>query len=155
MTTKKLEIGSGRRPHKGYETIDVEAYAKPDHLGDFRKMVFEDVDEIRSHHLLEHFGREEGLSILKRWHSWLKKGGILIVETPDFQGICNHFHTDKYWMARHAYGSQEQPWAFHKDAWYEDKFKEVLPKLGFEILSITFSKSRKILPNITVVAKKL
>ena len=151
----KIEIGSGRKPHKGYETIDVEQYANPTHLGDFRTMRFENVEEIRAHHVLEHFGREEGEWVLKLWHAWLMAGGILIVETPDFEGICDNFRKDKYWMTRHAYGSQEADWAFHKDGWYEDKFKEVLPRLGYEIISIKKSVSRKILPNITVVAKKL
>ena len=58
-------------------------------------------------------------------------------------------------MARHAYGSQEADWAYHLDGWWEDKFKEVLLKEGFEILEIRRSVSRRILPNITVIAKKL
>ena len=151
----KIEIGSGRKPHKGYETIDVESYANPTYLGDFRTMNFQDIDEIRAHHLLEHFSRVEGESVLKLWHRWLKQSGLLIIETPDFEGICDNFRKDKYWMTRHTYGSQEAEWAFHRDGYYEDKFKEILPRLGFEIISINKSTSRKILPNITFVAKKL
>lgn len=152
---KKIEIGSGKRPHKGYKTIDVEAYANPTYLGDFRTMSFSELDEIRNHHVLEHFGREEGIKVLKQWCSWLKKDGILVVETPDFEYICENFKKDPYWMTRHAFGSQEASWAFHLDGWYEDKFKEILPKCGFEILSISRNVSRKILPNILVIAKKL
>jgi len=150
----KLDIGCGRMPHRGYKTIDVEEYANPDYLGDFREMSFEDVEEIRSHHLLEHFGREEGEKVLKLWHSWLRQGGKLIVETPDFEEIGKDFSIDPYWMTRHAFGSQESDWAYHRDGWYEAKFREVLPRLGFEIISIGKSKSRKILPNVTVIAKK-
>lgn len=152
---RRLEIGSGKMPHKDYDTIDIESYAHPDHCGDFRTMNFNDIDEIRSHHLLEHFSRNEALNILDLWHDWLKPGGLLIVETPDFEGICRDFAKDPYWMARHAYGSQEREWAFHRDAWYEAKFKEILPKHGFEILDIKHSFSRKILPNITVTAKRI
>ncbi|MEK9207082.1 MAG: hypothetical protein AAB922_01270 [Patescibacteria group bacterium] len=151
----KLEIGSGRKPHNGYETIDIEAYAKPTYLGDFRTMIFSDIDEIRAHHILEHFSREEGEKVLKLWHSWLKLDGVLIVETPDFEGICENFNKDKYWMTRHAYGSQEAEWAFHRDGWYEEKFLFLLPKLGYEILEMRRNVSRKILPNITVIAKKI
>lgn len=154
MGIKRLEIGSGRMAHKGYETIDVEEYAHPTYLGDFRTMVFTDIDEIRSHHLLEHFGREEGIEVLKQWYSWLKVGGILIVETPDFEGICRDFAVNPYWLTRHAYGSQEREWAYHKTGYYEQSFKEILPKIGFKILEIRKSKSRKILPNITIIAKK-
>lgn len=151
----KLEIGVGRRKHKGYETIDVEEYANPTYLGDFRTMSFSDVEEIRAHHLLEHFSRDESVKVLTLWNKWLKLGGTLIVETPDFEGICANFNKDHYWMTRHTYGSQEAEWAFHRDGWYEEKFREIFPAVGFEIISIDKSVSRKILPNITVVAKKI
>src|SRR3990167_10704609 len=87
----KLEIGSGRHAHPGYKTIDVEAYAKPTYLGDFRTMSFRDIEEIRSHHLLEHFDRKESIKVLRLWHSWLKPGGKLIIETPDLEGMCKIF----------------------------------------------------------------
>lgn len=149
-----IEVGCGLRPHKGYKTIDVEAYAHPDYLGDFRTMTFSNVSVVRSHHVLEHFSRDESLKVLKLWYDWLKPGGTLIVETPDFEGICANFAVDKYWMTRHTFGSQEADWAFHRDGFYEEKFREILPKIGFKIISLTKSKSRKILPNITVVATK-
>lgn len=160
----KLEIGSGKHPHQGYNTIDIEASNNPNIVGDFRTMDFKDIEEIRSQHLLEHFSREEGIKVLKLWHKWLKIGGTLIIETPDFEEICNKFKTDKYWMARHAYGSQEAEWAYHRDAWYEDKFREILPQIGFEITLIdkrtskviikSPKKERHILPNILVIAVK-
>lgn len=156
----KLEVGCGVRHHKGYKTIDIESYANPDYLGDFRTMMFEDVDEIRSHHLLEHFDRNEAIFVLKLWASWLKKGGVLIIETPDLEGICEEFikrkqPMNRYWLARHLYGSQEKEWAFHKDAWWEDKFKAILPKCGFKVTDIKKSASRVYLSNLTVRAIKL
>jgi Uncharacterized protein conserved in bacteria len=87
----KIEIGCGLKPHKGYKTIDVEEYAKPDYLGDFRTMSFENLEEIRSHHLLEHFSREEAIKIIDTWYGWLSLGGKLIIETPDIEGICEQF----------------------------------------------------------------
>jgi predicted SAM-dependent methyltransferase len=162
---KRIEVGSGKQPHAGYFHIDIEDRKGVDIVGDFRMMSFSDLEEIRSNHLLEHFSREEGIKVLKLWHSWLKQGGLLIIETPDFEEICKRFSEDKYWLARHAYGSQEADWAFHKDAWYEDKFKEILPQIGFEITLMkkktskviikSPKKERHILPNILVIAKKL
>jgi predicted SAM-dependent methyltransferase len=149
-----LNIGCGKRKYRGYTTIDIDSENSPDIVGDFRTMDFKDVDEIRAEHLLEHFSRDEGIQVLKLWHKWLKEGGILIVETPDFEGICRDFEIDKYWMTRHAYGSQNADWAYHRDGYYEQKFKDLLPNLGFEIVSITKNRSRKILPNIKVVAVK-
>lgn len=150
----KLDIGSGRKRHRGYKTIDIEEYAKPDYLGDFRNMSFEDIDEIRTHHLLEHFSRKETLNILKQWHSWLKPGGKIIIETPDFENICKDFIVDMNWMEQHTYGSQEADWAFHKSGWWEDKFRRYFKIVGFEVLEVRRNKSRKILPNIMVIGKK-
>lgn len=165
-----LEIGVGRKHHSGYKTIDIESYAKPDYLGDFRTMKFKDIEEIRSHHLLEHFDRKEAIEVLKQWHSWLKTEGKLVLETPDFEGICNYFTNQplRLWGTREmlvmaTYGSQEAKWAFHKDGWYEDKFKDILPKLGFKITLIKKKhnyyrdkdRTRYRLPVILVIATKI
>lgn len=155
MNPKRLNIGSRRIHHTGYTTIDIEEMSGADIIGDFRTMDFKDVEEILAEHLLEHFGRDESIKVLKQWHKWLKPGGLLTVETPDFEGICRNFSTDPYWMTRHAYGSQEAEWAFHRDGWYEQKFKDLLPNIGFEIVEITKNRSRRILPNIRVRATKI
>lgn len=165
----KLEIGSGKWPHAGYKTIDIEPTNNPDYVGDFRIMKFSDIEEIRVHHLLEHFDRKEAIEVLKQWRSWLKPGGTLIIETPDFEGICEYFKAQKYWahpedLVAHAYGSQEATWAYHKDGWYKDKFERILPLLGFKINLIKRKHSyirkepentRYRLPNILVIAEKI
>ena len=161
----KVHLGCGTIRLQGFINIDIEPSNKPDIIGDFRTMSFSELEEIRSHHLLEHFNRDEAIDVLKLWHSWLKKDGLLIVEVPDFEGICEKFLSDKYWMVRHTFGSQEADWAFHKDGWWEDKFKKIFPEVGFEILEIEKTtsrvirksgedKGRHILPNIKVIAKK-
>jgi predicted SAM-dependent methyltransferase len=151
----RLNIGSRRRHHTGYTTIDLEEMSGADIIGDFRGMSFENVEEILAEHLLEHFGRDESEKVIDLWNSWLKKGGKIIIETPDFEGICRDFQINKYWMERHCFGSQEAEWAFHRTGWYESKFLEILPKHGFRIEKITFPKSRHILPNIRIVATKI
>lgn len=154
MSFDKVELGSGKRPHPGFLTVDVEADSNPDVVGDFRKFTFHRIQIIRAHHLLEHFSRDEAIDVLKSWYRWLDVNGTLIVETPDFEGICENFNKDRYWMTRHAYGSQEADWAFHRDGWYEEKFRKILYPIGFTIDNITKGVSRKILPNITVTARK-
>lgn len=167
----KLDIGSGNQPHHGYTTIDVEHSAHPDIVGDFRTMSFSNIEEIRAHHLLEHFDRKEGIEVLKQWRDWLAPGGRLIVETPDLERICYFFinrqdgrWANQEWLNHHLYGSQEAGWAYHKDGWYKEKFERVLPELGFEIELIKQkhsyirygeSRTRYRLPNILVIAKKV
>jgi predicted SAM-dependent methyltransferase len=161
MKVDRLEIGSGRKPLKGFKTIDIEAYANPDYLGDFRTMCFEDVDEIQSHHLLEHFSRDESIKVLKLWHSWLRPGGKLVVEVPDFEEICNRFISDenevhKYWLCRHAYGSQEAPWAFHLDGYWEKKLVKMLEEeVGFVVDVVRRRDTRVYLPNLIVEATRI
>jgi len=165
----RIEIGSGKMPHPGFTTIDIEPSSGADIIADFRTLHFENLEEIIAYHLLEHFSREEGIRVLKLWHSWLKLGGTILVETPDFEGICEHFfdktyYADKAHLVQHAYGSQEADWAFHRDGWYREKFDKLLPELGFRIILIKRkhsyirygeSRTRHRLPNILVIAEKI
>lgn len=153
--SNRINLGAGKKPLKGYLNVDTQNLPDIDIVDDFRKLKFVDLDEVRASHLLEHFSREEAVKVLELWHSWLKPNGILVIETPDFQSTCRDFLKDPYWMTRHSFGSQENEWSFHKDGWYEDKFREILPKIGFEITKLEFNKTRKILPNIKIVAKKV
>lgn len=151
----RLNIGCGNRYRSTYTNIDIEPKYKPDILGDFRTMEFKDIDSILAEHILEHFGRDEAIEVLKLWYSWLKPGGHLHIETPDFGLICRDFAKNKHWMTRHAYGSQESDWAYHKEGWYKEKFRKILPEIGFKIIGFKKpNNKRKILPNIKVLAQK-
>jgi predicted SAM-dependent methyltransferase len=163
----KLDIGAGKKPTRGYKTLDIEEYAHPDYLGDFRDMTFSDVEEIRSNFLFEHFDRKEAIEVLKQWKSWLRVGGKLLIEVPDMEEICKVFGINGVWANRdilisHIYGSQERDWAYHKDGWYEDKMRRVLTETGFEIELIKHKHSyirvegiRYRLPNLLAIAIKL
>jgi len=187
----KLHLGCGRNYLKGYINIDLPQgkqelmKAKADIYKDIRVLEYSEnsVDEIRNHHLLEHFTRQEAIKLLLQWRGWLKPGGFLVVETPDFEESAKLFlNADlktKFKIARHIFGSHESDWAIHRDFWTKEKFEFVLTKLGFEIVSIkqfnsvlgripktSFlikkflpQKIRKIfaddLPNILIKAKKL
>ena len=95
----KLHLGCQEKYLEGYINIDLppEAHtvreARVDVEADVRELDCPagSVDEIRSHHLLEHFSRQEALLLLARWHKWLKIGGLLHVETPDFEESAKKF----------------------------------------------------------------
>lgn len=147
MQTKnlvKLHLGCQNNYLEGYVNVDLPPSeqtverVRADIYQDVRRLSYPDniVDEIRSHHLLEHFSRQEALLLLARWHRWLKKGGLLVVETPDFQTSVKKFMEaknmeDRFPFGRHIFGSQEASWAQHQDFWYEDKFRYVLSLLGY------------------------
>ena len=187
----KLHLGCGKNYLKGYINIDLPQgkqelmKAKADIYKDIRDLDYpqNSIDEIRNHHLLEHFTRQEALKLLLKWRRWLKPGGLLVIETPDFEGCAKLFLKSglktRFKIARHIFGSHESDWAVHKDFWSKDKFEFILTKLGFEIAEIKQFNSvlgklpktsflikripsekikrnlADILPNILVKAKKL
>lgn len=139
----KLHLGCGEKYLAGYINVDFpqskhpEMKVRADVYTDIRELDYpeDSVDEIRSHHLLEHFSRQEALKLLSRWHRWLKLGGKLVIETPDFEETVREFLVSgldrQFVLARHLFGSEEADWAYHRDFWTVGKFKYVLGKLGF------------------------
>ena len=142
----KLHIGCQEKYLDGYVNIDLPPsehtvqQVKADKYADVRELSYEEnsITEIRSHHLLEHFSRQEALMLLARWHKWLKPGGLLVVETPDFEESAKKFlkanPEEQLVFSRHIYGSEEASWATHKDHWSETKYRYVLSRLGFDDL---------------------
>ncbi len=144
----KLHLGCGENYMKGYVNVDLPPsehtvmHPKADVYQDIRTLAYAEgvVAEVRAHHLLEHFSRQEALRILLQWRGWLTVGGILFVETPDFETSIRQFIEGdmdvKFETARHIFGSEESGWAFHRDWWGEEKYRFVLPLLGFEIIEL-------------------
>jgi len=95
----KLHLGCGGKYLEGYVNIDFPsnektiAKVKADLYQDIRELEYKDgsIEEIRSHHLFEHFSRVEALKLLLKWQRWLKIEGKLIIETPDFFGALCFF----------------------------------------------------------------
>lgn len=164
----KLHLGCGRKYLEGYINIDypateqtVQADLKADIYVDLTKLSypFSSIDEIRLHHVFEHFSRPVALALLCRWRDWLKPGGLLRIETPDamacFKSMINPLISfeNKQQIMRHLFGSHEASWAIHCDGWYKDKFIIILETLGYENLS--FEKNEwGYLRNIEVFAHK-
>jgi hypothetical protein len=92
------------------------------------------------------------------WYGWLGEGGVLVIETPDFEASARRFlkrrsRKQRGTIVRHVFGSQEAAWAFHADGWYEEKFREVLGTLGYEVVKAK-RESWLATDNITVTARK-
>ncbi len=140
----KLHLGCGEQHFNGYINIDYPPTkhdimnVKADVFADITKINLPDntVDEIRLHHVFEHFSRVGALALLIRWHKWLKTGGLLYIETPDFEGSAKTFLATDKWniktgVIRHLAGDQVNSWAYHIDHWFPERFKRTLNKLGF------------------------
>lgn len=141
----RIHLGCGGKHFDGYINIDYPPSAhgivtvKADIFADVRGLDFPcgSVDEVRLHHVFEHFDRVTALAMLIKWHSWLKIGGKLHIETPDLIGsaktlISNASWNTKMGAVRHLAGDQAASWAYHIDHWFPDRFKRTLGNLGFD-----------------------
>ncbi|MCX5921941.1 MAG: methyltransferase domain-containing protein [Candidatus Dependentiae bacterium] len=164
----RLHLGCGENRFSGYVNIDyppsehtvqktqaADVYANLMTLS----MPQNSVDEIRSHHVFEHFDRQNALALLCKWYNWLKVDGTLVIETPDFDASIKmltsstYSYEQKQSVLRHVFGSHEAYWAVHWDGWYREKFKKILSTLGFE--NITFELTQwQLTRNIIVRATK-
>ncbi len=151
----QLHLGCGQRHFDGYINIDypptehtVQNTSAADIHANILELNFPDgtVDEVRLHHVFEHFDRPTALALLCRWHRWLKVGGTLIIETPDLEASMDLMRSDQFSykdkqiVLRHLFGSHEAKWAMHFDGWYEDKFRDILGRLGFDITKVEFTE---------------
>ena len=167
----RLHLGCGNTFLPEYVNVDLSPEShniidtKANFYSDIRHLNFppECIDEVRLHHVFEHFDRVWAIALLVRWHIWLKPGGYLRIETPDtlaslktFMGTSSPWKT-KMGIIRHMAGDHATPWGQHCDHWFEDRFKHTLKKLGFQIISITKQawKKEPYLSNIDIIAIKL
>jgi predicted SAM-dependent methyltransferase len=144
----RLHLGCGAVHLEGYVNIDypldqhsVLTHAVADVFADISELAFpwSSVDEIRLHHVFEHFPRAESLGLVASWWSWLKPDGLLRVEVPDFDRTAwavlspLSSHKRKSVALRHIFGSQEASWAYHQEGWSAGRLQRLLMTFGYEI----------------------
>ena len=164
----RLHLGCGQRYFSGYVNIDypqshhtVQAKSLADLYADIRKLRFspQTIAEVRLHHVFEHFDRPKALRLLVDWHEWLIEGGILLIETPDFDACARIILSPwKPWpkkavAMRHLYGSHEAHWAYHLEGWNKQRLSHTLTELGFVHLKLQRTRWQGT-RNIIVKARK-
>ncbi len=147
----KLHLGCGQRYLQGYNNIDfpssshsVQEKSVADLQADILSLRFahQSIEEIRLHHVYEHFPRPVASALLVSWFSWLEPGGVLHIEVPDFQKtarrILNPFVTfkKKAVAERHLFGSHEAGWAVHCEGYTPETLKKMLEYFGFKVIKI-------------------
>ena len=149
----RLHLGCGENHFDGYINIDYPSdqhnvmQVQADVLTDITKLALppNSVDEIRLHHVFEHFNRVTALAMLMRWQTWLKPGGKLHLETPDIKGCAENLLNGATWQIkmaaiRHLAGDQAAGWAYHVDHWFPERFQRTLTQLGFNNVQTQSSK---------------
>ncbi len=166
----RLHLGCGEQRLPGYVNIDYPAEqhnvmaVRPDLTADITALTFPpgSVDEIRLHHVFEHFNRVVALGLLVRWHEWLRPGGRLTIETPDFESEARAFLTpgrsfgERMSAIRSLEGDQTAAWAYHVGHWWGERFEITLAQLGFAPVTVSRSVSghQPPLHNVTVDATR-
>ena len=165
----RLHLGCGENYLPGYLNIDYPPdqhnvlRPKADAYYDITKLdyVDETVDEIRLHHVFEHFNRVTALAMLIRWQRWLTIGGNLHIETPDILEsartmISSDSYRTKMGVVRHIVGDQAADWGYHVDQWFPERFERTLKALGFADIKVRCSnwEHDPFLSNVDVTAVK-
>ena len=132
----KLHLGCGEKIIKGYINIDSRHLPGIDLVEDIAALPSigeNSVDLIYASHVLEHFGRRIYMDVLKKWHSVLKKEGILRISVPDFKAVCEHYieREDLSLLRGFLYGGQDYPQNYHYCCWDFKTIKDDLEKVGF------------------------
>lgn len=151
MSLLKLHLGCGERYLDGYKNVDfpanehsVQTKRVADEYVDILTLRYpaESIEEIRLHHVFEHFTRPIACALLSCWFSWLKPRGLLRIEVPDFQKTA--------WMIlrpavslrrrliaeRHLFGTHEADWAIHCDGYTNKILKSMVEIFGYRVSKI-------------------
>ena len=147
----KLHLGCGERYLEGYVNIDfppsehtVQSKSVADRHVDILALQYSPgmIDEIRLHHVFEHFTRPVACALVAGWNMWLKPGGILHIEVPDLDRtarvMTNRFKPMKNRLLaeRHIFGSHEASWAAHLEGYTPDSLTFFLKNFGFKAINI-------------------
>jgi hypothetical protein len=165
----KLHLGCGQRYFEGYVNIDyplsehsVQQTSIADEYANLLELRYKSntVDEVRLHHVFEHFPRAVAAALLYSWNTWLKKGGILRIEVPDFEKTgkvaLSRFSSKKAKAVamRHIFGSQEAHWAVHFEGYTPSSLSHVMELYGFKLSEVK-KNSHLGTYNIDVIATKV
>ena len=147
----KIELGVGTNPHTkkedGWLWQDIRPLPNIDVVGPCNNLKLKEnsVDEICSHHMIEHIPWEQFTAHLEYWHSLLKPGGILSANCPNGEwGMLRMLryskkgHRPDSMTRRVLYGTAEYQENLHHNLftpnllklyWEDAGFKDVETKL--------------------------
>ena len=142
----RLHLGCGQSYLDGYVNIDypssehtVQTQSVADRYEDITKLRFDRsaVDEVRLHHVFEHFRRPQAAAMVACWTTWLRDCGRVYIEVPDLERISrvfsNPFSSNKSRgiAERHLFGSHEASWAAHYEGYDARLLRNLLEIFGF------------------------
>lgn len=164
----KLHLGCGQYYLEGYVNIDypmqehtVQQKSVADLQTDLLLLKYPEntIDEVRLHHVFEHFSRSVVCALLSNWRMWLKPGGRVHIEVPDFEKSAKAALSllkkpnERFVALRHIFGSQEAHWAVHYEGYTKKTLTALLARFGYKAVSVKQSRY-KATYNLEIVAER-
>lgn len=143
-TRVRLNLGCGNIPLEEYINIDMRELPGIDIVADVKNLPFlkEEVDEIFSAHLLEHFSQEQlKRELLPYWAGLLRKKGIFRAVVPDAKNMMQEYMQGKYpydYLREVLFGAQDYDGDFHYNMFVPEQLEELFREVKlfeFEVLS--------------------
>lgn len=136
----KVVVGAGYARYEGFKRLDIDPKTDPDILGDAAKLTehvgVKAVDELRAHHILEHFFINQAFPVLREWWSALKPGGRLELAVPDCGYAARGYATgaiDHNQFVKILAGADQlaNEWMVHKNFFTAERLERLLFITGF------------------------
>lgn len=157
----RIHVGCGSNVLDGYTNIDLFPSGVPDvQQSDLFALALTDdsVDEILAEHVVEHMSFKEEEAFFFEAFRVLKPGGLLEIEVPDMEWLCERFlsgtegfpsfyrigvdghyfgngsSASSRWgiITTHFFGNQNGEGQFHKTGFSRDKVEAISEILGFD-----------------------
>lgn len=150
----KLNLASGNMYLEGYVNID--DCSMPTERVDMKADIFEliyksrCIEDILVCHFMMYVDSHMARILFQRWFDWLIHGGILIIETGDFNKIIKKPMSE---ALVYLFGWEETKG--HKWSWSEDSLISLLKAVGFDIVKVSDGGfHNRPDRDITIIAKK-
>lgn len=144
----RLNLGCGHIALEGYLNIDRRELPSVDIVAEIDSLPFNEneVDEIFSSHILEHFPQEQlKRELLPYFFKLLKSGGILHAIVPDAKAMIHEYTEGQYHyddMREVIYGAQDYDGDFHFNMFTPASLSNLLQDAGFTDIVIVEESRR-------------
>ena len=165
----KLHLGCGERYLQGYLNVDYPPSEHPvqstnvaDLYANIATLKYPagSIEEVRLHHVFEHFTRPVACALVAAWNSWLQPNGLIHIEVPDLHRTARAITSpltslrSKAVAERHLFGSHEAHWAVHYEGYTPALLKKLVGTFGFVVQKIE-KNSRRGTYNFALLARKV
>lgn len=135
----KLHLGCGRKYIKGFKHVDLQDFGHIDYRTSVNDLYFakdNSIELIYAAHILEHFGRNEYMNVLKEWFRVLEPNGVLRLSVPSFDAVVKYYNEKddnlELLLGLLVGGQKVGEYDYHKMIFDKKLLTSILKKIGFK-----------------------